>query len=107
MTEELTIELLMGRVSLSVSLEEAGQFIADKLELGSLTSVEPLLVGYEEVNCKLTAESGDYLLKLFSKHKSEAEVSSNIEAIDFYSNCLLYTSPSPRDRQKSRMPSSA
>ena len=24
-----------------------------------------------------------------------------------YSGCLLYTSPSPRDRQKSRMPSSA
>ena len=26
---------------------------------------------------------------------------------DVYKNCLLYTSPSPRDRQKSRMPSSA
>ena len=26
---------------------------------------------------------------------------------DIYSFCLLYTSPSPRDRQKSRMPSSA
>ena len=25
----------------------------------------------------------------------------------FINNCLLYTSPSPRDRQKSRMPSSA
>ena len=25
----------------------------------------------------------------------------------FFSRCLLYTSPSPRDRQKSRMPSSA
>ena len=25
----------------------------------------------------------------------------------YYSICLLYTSPSPRDRQKSRMPSSA
>ena len=24
-----------------------------------------------------------------------------------YASCLLYTSPSPRDRQKSRMPSSA
>ena len=24
-----------------------------------------------------------------------------------YGDCLLYTSPSPRDRQKSRMPSSA
>ena len=27
--------------------------------------------------------------------------------IDHLSGCLLYTSPSPRDRQKSRMPSSA
>ena len=26
---------------------------------------------------------------------------------DGYCSCLLYTSPSPRDRQKSRMPSSA
>ena len=26
---------------------------------------------------------------------------------DYYMDCLLYTSPSPRDRQKSRMPSSA
>ena len=29
------------------------------------------------------------------------------EVIDHYKACLLYTSPSPRDRQKSRMPSSA
>ena len=28
-------------------------------------------------------------------------------ATDKYYDCLLYTSPSPRDRQKSRMPSSA
>ena len=27
--------------------------------------------------------------------------------INFGTGCLLYTSPSPRDRQKSRMPSSA
>ena len=27
--------------------------------------------------------------------------------IDSYKNCLLYTSPSPRDTDKSRMPSSA
>ena len=29
------------------------------------------------------------------------------ELFAFHDNCLLYTSPSPRDRQKSRMPSSA
>ena len=28
-------------------------------------------------------------------------------AIDAYKACLLYTSPSPRDRTRSRMPSSA
>ena len=33
---------------------------------------------------------------------------SNLESIDdLVDSCLLYTSPSPRDRQKSRMPSSA
>eukprot|EP00828_Plagiopyla_frontata_P013663 TRINITY_DN18157_c0_g1_i1.p5 TRINITY_DN18157_c0_g1~~TRINITY_DN18157_c0_g1_i1.p5 ORF type:complete len:110 (+),score=27.84 TRINITY_DN18157_c0_g1_i1:1318-1647(+) len=30
-----------------------------------------------------------------------------IQKINFSRDCLLYTSPSPRDRQKSRMPSSA
>ena len=29
------------------------------------------------------------------------------EKLARYKDCLLYTSPSPRDRQKSRMPSSA
>ena len=29
------------------------------------------------------------------------------EALELAGLCLLYTSPSPRDRQKSRMPSSA
>ena len=29
------------------------------------------------------------------------------EVFSLFPNCLLYTSPSPRDRQKSRMPSSA
>ena len=34
--------------------------------------------------------------------------SSNYYAVNINDNiCLLYTSPSPRDRQKSRMPSSA
>ena len=35
--------------------------------------------------------------KVFVKDRSTGRVK----------NCLLYTSPSPRDRQKSRMPSSA
>ena len=38
----------------------------------------------------------------------EIPVPSDISDIDIKNGtCLLYTSPSPRDRQKSRMPSSA
>ena len=33
--------------------------------------------------------------------------SSNVVGKGRFQICLLYTSPSPRDRQKSRMPSSA
>ena len=29
------------------------------------------------------------------------------DVVDLFSTCLLYTSPSPRDRTRSRMPSSA
>ena len=39
------------------------------------------------------------------KTKIEGHEISTIDPIPF--GCLLYTSPSPRDRQKSRMPSSA
>ena len=38
-----------------------------------------------------------------SKEYEVANLNENFE----YDVCLLYTSPSPRDRQKSRMPSSA
>ena len=40
-------------------------------------------------------------LERLQKNKSEEEQTSKLFT------CLLYTSPSPRDRQKSRMPSSA
>ena len=37
----------------------------------------------------------------------EEDVKEKIGLNEQYEDCLLYTSPSPRDRQKSRMPSSA
>ena len=54
----------------------------------------------------------DVIFALLKKHaKSGEEISGDgvLEILQdgFGSVCLLYTSPSPRDRQKSRMPSSA
>ena len=45
-------------------------------------------------------------LHLERKESVEWRMSSLFDAMEFW-GCLLYTSPSPRDRQKSRMPSSA
>ena len=41
------------------------------------------------------------------KGEFNSELSQNLNLNDSSKACLLYTSPSPRDRQKSRMPSSA
>ena len=51
-------------------------------------------------------------LPLVQKPKSNSLVVDDISDsgntfIDFINTCLLYTSPSPRDRTRSRMPSSA
>ena len=40
-------------------------------------------------------------------HTNMAELPEYKKLVDMLYACLLYTSPSPRDRQKSRMPSSA
>ena len=47
-----------------------------------------------------------YLTVVAKAETIESSVSTTGSIVDEYT-CLLYTSPSPRDRQKSRMPSSA
>ena len=49
--------------------------------------------------------SFEYLIK--NENKKEVNIWLPIDDWDESSSCLLYTSPSPRDRVQSRMPSSA
>ena len=47
-------------------------------------------------------------VKIANSAVSSAKLGTNsVQTAKLASGCLLYTSPSPRDRQKSRMPSSA
>ena len=65
----------------------------------------------------LDLEPGDFVINPFNKSwgigqiqsiiKNKATVNFENEGKLVINICLLYTSPSPRDRQKSRMPSSA
>ena len=49
----------------------------------------------------------------FSETEADEFIQGDLREVDFvrrviqYKGCLLYTSPSPRDRTRSRMPSSA
>ena len=54
------------------------------------------------------AQLRGHLLFYYEPDKLTSENGKAIAAGHFFKiSCLLYTSPSPRDRQKSRMPSSA
>ena len=71
---------------------------------------------HDEFSKKL-AEVEDYLntkrrnerALLIAKEEAKKEVEEEIAPIDvvIFNPCLLYTSPSPRDKRQSRMPSSA
>ena len=63
-----------------------------------------------EITATSPSNYGDYIKRARVDTDGDLNVSINIpyrDTIGEYNVCLLYTSPSPRDRQKSRMPSSA
>ena len=51
-------------------------------------------------NVEIVVEGKNDIIEMFISELKKGYLGRNI-------SCLLYTSPSPRDRQKSRMPSSA
>ena len=57
---------------------------------------------------ELLDEKIPILLAFFRSQESESQdMNPVLKDVAAALGCLLYTSPSPRDRQKSRMPSSA
>ena len=77
-------------------------------------NAEPLIVEMARVSAPKNAknmETGPRLLKYLIKHKHWSPFEMANMALEIHTtraiSCLLYTSPSPRDRTRSRMPSSA
>ena len=60
----------------------------------------------KEINDKATAKQ-EGLAERIVKHDTDAINWSDTVIIEPLADCLLYTSPSPRDQRGSRMPSSA
>ena len=66
----------------------------------------PDLLNLESLNSALKLPSGTTAQRPTSPSTGEWRYNTTTNLVEFW-DCLLYTSPSPRDRQKSRMPSSA
>ena len=69
---------------------------------------EKIIFRYEPLEERLDEELEQYKKRLDEELEQQQKRSDEkLEQQQKRSDCLLYTSPSPRDRQKSRMPSSA
>ena len=76
--------------------------------LNELVQVRPLII--LEKLCVLSEECGDRKLRITSDQRDDfrRQLTQSVpEVFGFLDTCLLYTSPSPRDKRQSRMPSSA
>ena len=69
-------------------------------QLALKQSIERLSDSEWRKHCEHLQDLVDQMLKAAKDFDAEKDAELDID-------CLLYTSPSPRDRQKSRMPSSA
>ena len=85
---------------------------ADQLELELKTARPGVIVGrqgsgIEELRSGIQKTIGDRTRQVRINVVEVERVDADAYLLAEYIACLLYTSPSPRDRQKSRMPSSA
>ena len=75
-------------------------------EAGSFTSATVILnLSQSAISRQIQSLEEDLKVKLFERHARGLTLTENGEYV--FKTCLLYTSPSPRDVEESRMPSSA
>ena len=120
LTPESAPEFAIGEVAtLSPHLQVQGRRLVDRLSFTHLALLmevaDPLKRIFYEIECIKGGWSVRELQRqIGSLYFERSGLSRDKEALSRMANdaaeaqtCLLYTSPSPRDRQKSRMPSSA
>ena len=91
----------MGKISRKFKL------IQESVDFDKEYELEEALGIFDQFKSPKVTESLDIAFKLgILADKSDQNVRGAI-TLPHSLGCLLYTSPSPRDRQKSRMPSSA
>ena len=113
-------EIILGKIQLSI--KTGAPAIVSRPTSATTTDMNtaPPARAESEGSPHVSQASGDLASDLFSSNNDVTKIAKPVPAfsdtpiagnsIEHAANakvCLLYTSPSPRDRQKSRMPSSA
>ena len=81
------------------------EILAQSAKLGQLIGTDPAVKNFRELSRQLELDVG--ARDLLQQFQQLVEQLSYKEQMGQSISCLLYTSPSPRDRTRSRMPSSA
>ena len=80
--------------------------LSSKLSAYCMDEAESIQKAFEELIGKPVGDSFNLIPPFYADYGLNITVGRAV-FIGYECACLLYTSPSPRDRQKSRMPSSA
>ena len=80
--------------------------MASKADLEKRKNEDALKLAISKVNARLDKIHLGGGEKRMEKHRKKGKMTAR-ERVDALIDCLLYTSPSPRDQRGSRMPSSA
>ena len=93
---------------LAACLKEQGKTLFDQIEdIQKRYGYTKSLVTSVDFNSEMDRKNIDVLMEKLFDGKLQNLMGQEISHDFQHKDCLLYTSPSPRDRQKSRMPSSA
>ena len=101
--EDKIVKYFFKSLSENKSISRYSPVIEQVDTLFNLIQKKPITPSDEEVNENPPSRSAKFRYAI--KKKDFYNFDSDIE--EQFRNCLLYTSPSPRDRSLSRMPSSA
>ena len=120
------VELAKGAVDPTIILAFLSQLASDRARLEKVVTkikkldvvvrfLKPKLVALtkrkeekiKEIKEKIQKKIVDLQKKLQERIQEYINKKKSSKAVALYKDCLLYTSPSPRDRTRSRMPSSA
>ena len=77
------IATLLERTALAVPFEEFLKEVEQTYPgLGNVTGAQPIMEGYEDANFRLSAQGGEYVIKLFLKDRSPQNVKDYVRVVE-------------------------